>query len=127
MMTERRNRTCTSQDTRANADSAVRSILQSCRASALIAGSSLVFAPFMVAHAAGPAETPAASQASAESDSSLEEIVVTARRKGEVLQDIPVTVTAVTATELQKLNLQNLKDISGVVPGLQIVAGQPLP
>jgi iron complex outermembrane receptor protein len=94
--------------------------------SALIAGSGLVVAASIApAHAEGPADNtgavPQSAQSVADSSDSLEEIIVTARRKSELLQDVPQTVTAVTTTELQQLNLQNLKDLSGVVPGLQIV------
>jgi iron complex outermembrane receptor protein len=91
---------------------------------ALIAGSSLMFAPVMAAHADGPAETAPAqvAQTQTATGESLQEIVITARRRSEVLQDVPQTVNAVSASDLQKLNLQNLQDISGVVPGLQIVS-----
>jgi iron complex outermembrane receptor protein len=96
------------------------------RARVLIAGTSLVFGPLMAAHADGPAATSSppmpVAQSQAETGDSLEEIVVTARRRSEVLQDVPQTVNAVSAADLQKLNLQNLQDISGVVPGLQIVS-----
>jgi iron complex outermembrane receptor protein len=54
------------------------------------------------------------------SSESLQEVVVTARRKEEALEDVPQTISAVTPAEIQKLNLQNLQDLSGVVPGLQI-------
>jgi iron complex outermembrane receptor protein len=108
-MTVQRNRFCATgkQDKRISA-------------AALIAGSSLVFAPLI--HAEGPAETSATASANeAEAGAnSLEEIVITARRKSELLQDVPQTVTAVSSADLQKLNLQNLQDISGVVAGLQI-------
>jgi len=46
------------------------------------------------------------------------EIIVTARRRAESLQDVPQTVNAVTSEEIEKLNLQNFQDISSVVPGL---------
>jgi iron complex outermembrane receptor protein len=123
----RPNRSCTAreQDKRINVNWTVGAILRSGRgrASALIAGSSLVFAPVMVAHADGPAETAPAqtAQSQAAGGENLEEIVVTARRKSEVLEDVPLTVAAVTPADLEKYNLQNLKDLSGFVPGLQIV------
>jgi iron complex outermembrane recepter protein len=83
----------------------------------VLAGSCLL----ATAYAAVAAEEGTAATASANgSDVSLQEIVVTARRREEVLQDVPQTVSAVTATEILKLNLQNLQDLSGVVPGLQI-------
>ncbi len=81
-----------------------------------LAGSGLLA---LAAHADAPAETTATTSASG-SDETLTEIVVTARRKDESLEDVPQKVSAVTTAELQKLNLQNLQDISGVVPGLQI-------
>ncbi len=91
----------------------------------IIAGSSLMTASFG-ARAEGPAEnidtSSRTAQPAAQSEPALEEIIVTARRRDELLQDVPQTVIAVTPAELQKLNLQNLQDLSGVVPGLQIIA-----
>jgi phosphatidylserine/phosphatidylglycerophosphate/cardiolipin synthase-like enzyme len=37
----------------------------------------------------------------------LEEIVVTARRKDESLQDVPTTINAVTSEDIQKLNFRD--------------------
>src|SRR5690242_15274328 len=50
----------------------------------------------------------------------LEEIVVTARRKDESLQDVPTTINAVTGEEIQKLNIRKFEDIVSVVPGLKM-------
>lgn len=50
----------------------------------------------------------------------LEEVVVTARRRAENLQDVPVTVNAVTSEDLQRLNIRELADISSVVAGLTL-------
>ncbi|MCE7796680.1 TonB-dependent receptor [Sphingobium sufflavum] len=49
-----------------------------------------------------------------------EDIIVTARRKDETAQDVPLVVNAVTADTLQKLNIRDFRDISTVVPGLQL-------
>jgi iron complex outermembrane receptor protein len=105
--------------------SSVASILSRwTRLSVLTAQSGLmVIAAFGTAHADQPAEVANASSPTAQAEENgegLEEIVVTARRRSELLQDVPQTVTAVTSAELQKLNLQNLQDLSGVVPSLQI-------
>ncbi len=61
-----------------------------------------------------------AQQASNGSDG---EIIVEARRKDESLQDVPLTVNAVTSETLQKLNIRDMKDITGVVPGLVLNPG----
>ena len=42
----------------------------------------------------------------------LEEIVVTARKREESLQDIPVSVTAFTAEQMERAGFMNLEDIS---------------
>jgi iron complex outermembrane receptor protein len=49
-------------------------------------------------------------------------IIVEARRKDEALQDVPVTINAVTSETIEKLNLRQLEDITRVVPGLQLQA-----
>jgi iron complex outermembrane recepter protein len=86
------------------------------RTTALIAGLSLVVVPLLATHAAAQVVV-ATSEAPA-----LEEIVITARRKSELLQDVPQTVTPVTAADIQNFNLQTMSDIAQVVPGLQITA-----
>ena len=52
-----------------------------------------------------------------------EEILVTARRKEESLQDIPAAVTALSADQLRELGGSQLADISAVAPNLTIIAG----
>lgn len=54
-------------------------------------------------------------------DVAANEIVVTARRRDEDVQDVPAVVQAVTAETLEKLNLRKLEDIQSVVPGLNLV------
>jgi outer membrane receptor protein involved in Fe transport len=49
----------------------------------------------------------------------LEEITVTAQRRAERLQDIPVTVSAFSPTELERRNIVGTKDIIQYVPNLQ--------
>jgi outer membrane receptor protein involved in Fe transport len=83
--------------------------------SAVLAGSGLM-ATAAYAQSNGTASTTSATG----SDEAPEEIVVTARRREELLEDVPQTISAITPTDIQKLNLLNLQDLSGVVPGLQI-------
>lgn len=63
-------------------------------------------------------EATAAPQASAGEPTVLGDIVVTARRRNEVLQDVPVTVNAVSGQTLNKLNIRRFEDIASVTPGL---------
>ena len=48
----------------------------------------------------------------------LEEVVVTARKQSERLQDVPVTVNALTAQTVEKLEIKNIFDLSQVTPGV---------
>jgi iron complex outermembrane recepter protein len=52
----------------------------------------------------------------------LEEVIVTAQKKDETLQTVPMTVNAVTADTISKYNLLDFKDIQSVTPGLTIQA-----
>lgn len=52
------------------------------------------------------------------------EIVVSARRREESLQDVPLVVNAVQAETLDKLNIREFKDVAALVPGLQLGQSQ---
>jgi len=52
----------------------------------------------------------------------LQEIVVTARRRAEALEDVPQVVDAVTSATLAKYNIQQLQDVQALVPGLTMFA-----
>lgn len=69
--------------------------------------------------------TPGAASAASDATASfgLEEVIVTARRRSESLQDVPQTVDAVTADDIEKLNLQQFTDVQAIVPGLTMSAG----
>src|ERR1700743_2817903 len=69
---------------------------------------------------AGAAAAASAPAARPGGDPTLGEIVVTARRRSESLQEVPQTVNAVTADTLQKLSIKQFQDIQAVVPGLAL-------
>ena len=50
------------------------------------------------------------------------DIIVSARRRDEALQDVPQTVNVVTAQQVEDLNLRNFEDIQQIVPGLTMQA-----
>jgi iron complex outermembrane receptor protein len=70
------------------------------------------------AAASAAAQTSAAQGAIATNEDTLAEVVVTARRRKELLEDVPITVAAVPGDELRKLNLYQYEDLSKVVPDL---------
>ena len=53
----------------------------------------------------------------------IEEIVVTARRQEETLQDVPVTIAALTEADLERYNITNLVQAAKLVPNMVISHG----
>jgi len=66
---------------------------------------------------------PAAAQGAAADDGlALQEIVVTARKREESLQDVPLTVTAVTGAAIEQLGIRDARDLALYTPGFSNVA-----
>jgi outer membrane receptor protein involved in Fe transport len=57
----------------------------------------------------------------------LTEILVTAERRSESLQDVPYNISAVSAEELAKSGTTSINELAQVVPGLQYVDTGPNP
>ncbi|MDG2003732.1 MAG: TonB-dependent receptor [Novosphingobium sp.] len=55
-----------------------------------------------------------------QSGASEDVIIVTARRRDESVQDIPLVVNTVSSEDIQNLNLQDAKEVQSLVPGLQL-------
>ena len=68
------------------------------------------------------AQTPPAAPAAAAADEGggLDEIIVTAQRREERLQDVPIAVTALTAATLEANRITNVADLSGLAPSTQV-------
>jgi iron complex outermembrane receptor protein len=75
--------------------------------------------PMTAAAQQGPATDEDKSEAAA-----LASITVTARKREETLQEVPVAVTAYTAESLDKLNVEDLGDLDAFVPNLTIYAAR---
>lgn len=65
---------------------------------------------------------PGLAQDSSADELALEEIVVTARKREEALQDVPLTVTAVGATKIQELGIRDARELALYVPGFSNIA-----
>lgn len=55
---------------------------------------------------------------------SMSQVTVTARKREETLQDVPIAVTAFTAESLDRLNVKDLGDLGAFVPNLTIYAAR---
>jgi len=52
----------------------------------------------------------------------IEEIVVTAQRRSESMQEVPIAVTAITASRLEGLGIRTTQDLGELTPGLSVPA-----
>jgi len=84
------------------------------------------FAPFVAqaAPAADPQPDPQSSEQGKSDAARLGEITVTARRREENLNEIPVAVTALSEAKIEVLNIEDLGDLQGQVPNLTIYAAR---
>ena len=57
-------------------------------------------------------------------DDALEEIIVTAQRREQSLQEVPMSISAFTGADLQALQADNLDSIQNAVPNLNLVKGR---
>ena len=76
-------------------------------------------AMFVLAGGARQAEAQA-DQPTASAAKGMEEIVVTARRREERLQTVPIAITAFTQADIEQKHVEELRDLSKVVPSLAI-------
>ena len=60
-------------------------------------------------------------QESREQSLALEEVVVTASRRSESIQEIPYNITAVTGEALQNIGADDLSKMSQFIPGMQMI------
>src|ERR1700722_15756336 len=68
-------------------------------------------------------QTPAT--AAAQETVGLAEVVVTAERRAENIQNVPIAVTAFTADTLQSRNLTGVTQLGNLTPGVNLDAGAP--
>ena len=73
-----------------------------------------------VVMAAGVARAEGAAAPAGAEVSAVQEVVITAQKRAENLQEVPISVTALTAQTLQDKHVTNLLSLSGLAPGLQI-------
>ena len=65
----------------------------------------------------------AADAAAVTSGGTIEQIVVTARKVVEKLQEVPVTVTAFKADDIEKANIVKITDLNNLTPGMNFQDG----
>ena len=86
------------------------------RRTVLGAGASLLVAAAMQG---AYAQSRVGEQSPSDSSEEIKEIIVTAQRRAEKLQDVPISITVQTGEQLEAANVTNVRDLDTVVPGLR--------
>src|SRR5690606_29101949 len=79
-------------------------------------------APLLAVASAGAVGADEATAASAAAVG-LEEVIVTARKQSEGLEDTPISITAFTEESLRQRNIERLSDLSRFTPNLVLESG----
>jgi outer membrane receptor protein involved in Fe transport len=72
-----------------------------------------------------PTLAAAAGSSPAENNAGLEEIVVTAEKRESTVQATPISITALSATDLAQENIVTVEDLVGKVPGISLRTAGP--
>lgn len=94
--------------------------MNSVRASACLLSLALALASAPVA-----AQDSAVDQTTAVEDEGLQDIVVTAQRRSESLQDVPISITAFGSEALTEQGVGNLSSLSRLAPNVNLDGGTP--
>ncbi len=86
--------------------------------------SALLLSTMAHAQAGPPAtapEAPPETQEEAAADGSIQDIVVTAQKRSEIIQDVPIAISAFTADTIERRGLDDVLDLQLLVPNLLVV------
>jgi len=67
----------------------------------------------------------ALSTTAAENDYALEEIIVTAQKRAESAQDVPIAISAISQEFIQNVGAQDMSDLGAYIPGLETRVFEP--
>jgi iron complex outermembrane recepter protein len=70
-------------------------------------------------------QAPASAQTPAAPSAGLQEVVVTATKRSENVQNVPITITTFTTNQLAENNLTSLTTLTALTPGVNLTAGSP--
>jgi iron complex outermembrane receptor protein len=84
----------------------------------LLAGTGLI----LMAVAPAWAEAPKAGAGGADDGAALSEIIVTAQRREQRLQDVPVSVSVATGDSLAQTNITGLQDLAVRLPNVRLAS-----
>src|SRR6202050_4067155 len=68
---------------------------------------------------------PAWAAGASSSDTTLEEVIVTARKRAENLQDVPISIDVFTSKDMQNLAISQFEDYAALTPSISFVSAGP--
>ncbi len=87
--------------------------------------STRAFANLMVGTSLAAIAMPAAAQDAGDGNTNgIGEIVVTAQKREQNLQDVPIAISAIGSEKLEQLQVTDSRDLSGLAPNVTVVPGQ---
>jgi iron complex outermembrane receptor protein len=89
----------------------------------LLGGAATIALVLAMPAAAQQAASPPSDDTASSNDAQPGDIVVTAQKRSERLQDVPVAVSVVSGDALQRLSTNNIEDTQALVPALTFVKG----
>ncbi len=95
------------------------------RAAAALLASTVLASPGIAAAQDTGAGEPAGTEAKTEVDSDSQDIIVTAQRRAENLQDVPIAITAITTKTLDDNQVDSFDDYAKMVPSLSYKSSGP--
>lgn len=96
--------------------------MKSLRFNLLACSASLVAIAGLPGAAHGQSDAPGAAEAveQADAEKNIDDIVVTARRRSESAQRVPISITALSADKLETATVKSLNDLTTLAPGLRM-------
>ncbi|MDP3907407.1 TonB-dependent receptor [Novosphingobium sp.] len=88
-----------------------------------ISGNTRIATRFLLGASLIAVASPALAQDSEGEDGGLGEIVVTAQKREQNLQDVPIAISALSAEKVEQLGIRDARDLSGLAPNVTIVQG----
>jgi iron complex outermembrane receptor protein len=82
-------------------------------------------APAALAQTVSPQTTPVAAQSIVENDTAVGDIIVTARRRSETIQTVPIAVAVVQGDKIEATGSFNTQRLTQLVPTLQLQSSNP--
>jgi outer membrane cobalamin receptor len=67
--------------------------------------------------------TPCAADSPPGAGDTLEDVIVTAQRRADRALDVPVSVSVVSESDIERLHVTNLRDLEAIAPGFTVVPG----